>query len=63
MSFTSQLRIQDIMDLANIATTMRYVHATDPGKLRAIKAAARGRNKIPATNLPQTAKATKAGRL
>ena len=51
------------MDLANIATTMRYVHATDPGKLRAIKAAARGRNKIPATNLPQTAKATKAGRL
>src|SRR5262249_44006973 len=35
--------IQDIMDHVHIATTMRYVHATDPGKLRAIEAAARGR--------------------
>ncbi|HZS45141.1 MAG TPA: site-specific integrase [Blastocatellia bacterium] len=50
--------IQEIMDHVNIATTMRYVHATDPGKLRAIEAAARGGKKIPATNLPQTKEAT-----
>lgn len=51
--------IQEIMDHAHIATTMRYVHATDPGKLRAIEAAARGRAKSPATNMPQTRKATR----
>jgi hypothetical protein len=31
--------IQEIMDHAHIATTMRYLHATDTGKLRAIAAA------------------------
>ncbi|MGH9763080.1 MAG: tyrosine-type recombinase/integrase [Blastocatellia bacterium] len=50
--------IQEIMDHAHIATTMRYVHATDPGKLRAIEAAGRGREMAPATNMPQTKEAT-----
>jgi len=33
--------IQEIMDHSDINTTMRYVHATDPGKRRAVEAAAR----------------------
>ena len=54
--------IQEIMDHAHITTTMRYVHATDPGKLRAIEAAARGRETTPATNMPQTEQAADADR-
>jgi len=49
--------IQEIMDHAHIGTTMRYVHATDPGKLRAIEAAGRGAARSPATNMPQIEKA------
>jgi len=33
--------VQVIMDHADIHTTMRYVHATEPGKRRAVEAAAR----------------------
>src|SRR5262249_47873516 len=33
--------IQEIMDHADIKTTMRYVHATEQGKRRAVEAAAR----------------------
>src|SRR5262249_6445359 len=55
--------IQEIMDHAHIATTMRYVHATDPGKLRAIEAAARGVLKSPATNMPQAQQAADDDRL
>jgi hypothetical protein len=33
---------------------MRYVHATDEGKRRAVEAAVRRGNEEPATNLPQT---------
>ena len=34
------------MDHADINTTMRYVHATEQGKRRAVEAAAKGRNRI-----------------
>jgi site-specific recombinase XerD len=37
--------IQDIMDHADINTTMRYVHATEQGKRRAVEAAAKGKNR------------------
>jgi integrase len=47
--------IQAIMDHANIRTTMRYVHATEAGKRRAIDAAVRGRS---GTNVVQAKEAT-----
>jgi integrase len=36
--------VQEIMDHADIKTTMRYVHATDAGKKRAVEAAVKGRS-------------------
>ena len=49
--------VKEVMGHADVRTTMRYVHATDEGKRRAVEAAARGRRKS-ATNLPQKLKAT-----
>jgi len=48
--------IQSIMDHADIRTTMRYVHATEAGKLRAINAAVRGRS---GTNVVQAIEAAR----
>jgi integrase len=51
--------IQEIMDHADINTTMRYVHATDPGKRRAVEAAARvGKVESLASHLPHKKTAT-----
>ncbi len=51
--------VKEVMGHADIHTTMRYVHATDEGKRRAVEAAASGGVKSnPATNLPQAEKAT-----
>lgn len=49
--------IQEIMGHADINTTMRYVHATEQGKRRAIEAAVRGRRQA-ASLLPHKRKAT-----
>jgi integrase len=49
--------IQEIMGHADINTTMRYVHATEQGKRRAIEAAVRGRSE-PASHLPHKKTAT-----
>ena len=49
--------IQDIMDHADINTTMRYVHATEQGKRRAVEAA-KGRNRNVVTFLVQKKTAT-----
>jgi integrase len=51
--------VKEVMRNMDIHTTMRYVHATEEGKRRAVEAAARSRVKSnPATNLPQAHKAT-----
>ena len=51
--------VKEVMGHADIRTTMRYVHATDEGKRRAVEAAVSGRVKsISATNLPQAEKVT-----
>ncbi|MCI0487534.1 MAG: site-specific integrase, partial [Blastocatellia bacterium] len=52
--------VKEVMGHMDIHTTMRYVHATDEGKRRAVEAAARGSVKsAPVTNLPH--KVEKAG--
>jgi integrase len=49
--------IQEIMDHTDIKTTMRYVHATEQGKRRAVEAAVkRGKHEIVATVLRQKKK-------
>lgn len=50
--------IQDIMDHADINTTMRYVHATEQGKRRAVEAAAKGKRRNVVTFLVQKKTAT-----
>jgi integrase len=46
--------VKEVMGHMDIRTTMRYVHATEEGKRRAVELAARPRVKSPfATNLPQ----------
>jgi hypothetical protein len=51
--------VKEVMGHMDITTTMRYVHATEEGKRRAVEAAAKSRVKSnPATNLPQTDTAT-----
>ncbi len=51
--------VKEIMGHADIRTTMRYVHATEAGKRAAVEAAAKwGKQEKPATNLPQSKKAT-----
>jgi integrase len=46
--------VKEVMGHVDIRTTMRYVHATEEGKRRAVELAARSRVKSPfATNLPQ----------
>jgi integrase len=45
--------VKEVMGHVDIHTTMRYVHATEAGKRRAVDAAVRGGRGIPATNLPQ----------
>jgi len=47
--------VQEIMDHADIKTTMRYVHATEAGKRRAVEAAVKGRS---GTNMVQAKRAT-----
>jgi integrase len=50
--------VKEIMGHADIRTTMRYVHATEEGKRKAVEAAATwGKQKKSATNLPQSKKA------
>jgi integrase len=50
--------VKEVMGHADIHTTMRYVHATEEGKRKAVEAAANwGKQKKPATNLPQRKKA------
>jgi integrase len=50
--------VKEVMGHMDINTTMRYVHATDEGKRRAVEAAARSRvQSVPATNLPHAAMA------
>ena len=46
--------VKEVMGHVDIGTTMRYVHATDEGKRRAVEAAVRRGNEEPATNLPPT---------
>jgi site-specific recombinase XerD len=36
------ITVKEVMDHADIRTTMRYVHATDEGKRKAVEAAAKG---------------------
>lgn len=51
--------VKDVMGHMDINTTMRYVHATEEGKRRAVEAAAKNRvQSTPATNLPQANTAT-----
>ena len=50
--------VKDVMGHVDIGTTMRYVHATDDGKRRAVDAAVRRGKEKPATNLPQTLEKT-----
>lgn len=51
--------VKEVMGHVDIHTTMRYVHATEEGKRRAVEAAAKSRVKSnPATNLPQADTAT-----
>jgi integrase len=51
--------IQEIMGHADINTTMRYVHATEQGKRRAIEAAVKGKSESkPASLLPHKKTAT-----
>jgi len=51
--------VKEVMGHVDIRTTMRYVHATDEGKRRAVEAAVSGRVKSnSATNLPQAEKVT-----
>lgn len=46
--------VKEVMGHMDINTTMRYVHATEEGKRRAVEAAAKSRvQSVPATNLPQ----------
>jgi site-specific recombinase XerD len=45
--------VKEVVGYMDIHTTMRYVHATEEGKRRAVEAAAKSRVKSnPATNLP-----------
>ena len=46
--------VKEVMGHVDIGTTIRYVHATDEGKRRAMEAAGRRGNEEPVTNLPQT---------
>ena len=51
--------VKEVMGHMDIHTTMRYVHATEEGKRRAVEAAAKSRvQSNPATNLPQADTAT-----
>src|SRR4051812_29819217 len=51
--------VKEVMGHMDINTTMRYVHATEEGKRRAVEAAAKSRvQSNPATNLPQADTAT-----
>lgn len=51
--------VKEVMGHMDMNTTMRYVHATEEGKRRAVEAAAKSRVKSnPATNLPQADTAT-----
>ena len=46
--------VKEVMGHSDIRTTMRYVHATDEGKRRAVEAAVSASVKLrSATNLPQ----------
>jgi integrase len=50
--------VKEVMGHTDISTTMRYVHATEEGKRKAVEAAANwGKGKTSATNLPQSKKA------
>jgi integrase len=50
--------VKEIMGHADIRTTMRYVHATEEGKRKAVEVAANwGKKKKSVTNLPQRKKA------
>jgi integrase len=49
--------VKDVMGHMDIRTTMRYVHATDEGKRRAVDAAISGKTNL-ATVLPQRVKST-----
>jgi integrase len=50
--------VKEVMGHTDISTTMRYVHATEEGKRKAVEAAANwGKSKTSATNLPQSKKA------
>ena len=50
--------VKEVMGHVDIGTTMRYVHATDDGKRRAVDAAVRHGKEKPATKLPQTLEKT-----
>ena len=53
--------VKEVMGHIDIRTTMRYVHATDEGKRKAVEAAACGRVKSElVTNLPHTLEVTQA---
>jgi integrase len=50
--------VKEVMDHADIRTTMRYVHATDEGKRKAVEAAAKGNASMSASLLPHKKRAT-----
>jgi integrase len=50
--------VKDVMGHADIRTTMRYIHATDEGKRKAVEAAAKVRVSAPASHLPHKKRAT-----
>ena len=50
--------VKEVMGHADIRTTMRYVHATDEGKRKAVEAAAKVRVSAPASLLPHKKIAT-----
>jgi integrase len=45
--------VKEVMGHVDVKTTMRYVHATDEGRRRAVEAAGKRGRENPATNLPQ----------
>ncbi|MEN3333084.1 MAG: hypothetical protein V7641_2449 [Blastocatellia bacterium] len=50
--------VKEVMSHADIRTTMRYVHATDEGKRKAVEAVAKARVNTPASHLPHKKTAT-----
>ena len=50
--------VKEVMGHADIRTTMRYVHATDEGKRKAVEAVAEVKASAPASHLPHKKRAT-----